>query len=197
MASLITYQTIDGAYPVAGIDNDTQGFRDNFTIIKDGLAQAQSEISSLQSNTAKLNRPNDFAGTEIISANFSRVTEEYHNIGTVVDGLNISLLNGMYQTVNVNLPEGTSTISFVLSEWPPVDHLAKLTVQLKGNDSPALVSFALEGGGTIKYDPIYPLSAEGSRRFTVDSSEDPILVDFWSYNQGTTVYANYRGRYEV
>jgi len=197
MASLITYQTIDGAYPVAGIDNDTQGFRDNFTIIKDGLSQAQSEITSLQNNTAKLNRPNDFAGTEITRANLSQVTEEYHNIGTVIDGLNISLLNGMYQSVNINLPEGTSTISFVLSEWPPVDQLAKLTVQLKGNDSPASVLFTLEGGGTIKYDPIYPLAANGSRGITVDSSEDPILVDFWSYNQGTTVYANYRGRYEA
>ena len=102
----------------------------------------------------------------------------------------------MYQSVNVNVPEGTSTISFVLSEWPPVDQLAKLTVQLKGNDSPASVLFTLEGGGTIKYDPNYPL-ANGSRGITVDSSEDPILVDFWSYNQGITVYANYRGRYEA
>ena len=53
MASNITSGTIDGAYPVAGVDNDTQGFRDNFTIIKTGLATAASEITSLQANTPK------------------------------------------------------------------------------------------------------------------------------------------------
>jgi hypothetical protein len=45
--SNIISETIDGTYPVAGVDNDTQGFRDNFTIIKTGLATAQSEITSL------------------------------------------------------------------------------------------------------------------------------------------------------
>ena len=64
MASNIISGTIDGTYPVAGVDNDTQGFRDNFTIIKTGLAEANSEIGALQDNTAKLNVSNDFNGTE-------------------------------------------------------------------------------------------------------------------------------------
>ena len=34
MASNIISSTIDESYPVAGQDNDTQGFRDNFNIIK-------------------------------------------------------------------------------------------------------------------------------------------------------------------
>ena len=34
MASNINTNTIDENYPVAGIDNDSQGFRDNFTSIK-------------------------------------------------------------------------------------------------------------------------------------------------------------------
>ena len=37
MASNIISSTIDDTYPVAGIDNDTQGFRDNFNIIKTWL----------------------------------------------------------------------------------------------------------------------------------------------------------------
>ena len=44
MASTIISATIDGTYPVAGQDNDSQGFRDNFTIIKTGLATATSEM---------------------------------------------------------------------------------------------------------------------------------------------------------
>ena len=34
MASNIVDTTIDETYPVAGVDNDSQGFRDNFNIIK-------------------------------------------------------------------------------------------------------------------------------------------------------------------
>ena len=56
MASNIISDTIDAAYPVAGVDNDTQGFRDNFTVIKTGLATATSEISTLQSSTCKAER---------------------------------------------------------------------------------------------------------------------------------------------
>ena len=60
MASNIVSDTIEGAYPVAGVDNDTQGFRDNFTIIKSGLSTAAGEITTLQNSTAKLNAGNDF-----------------------------------------------------------------------------------------------------------------------------------------
>jgi hypothetical protein len=55
MASNIVSETIDAAYPVAGVDNDTQGFRDNFQIIKDGLLTAKIEITSLQVQTERTN----------------------------------------------------------------------------------------------------------------------------------------------
>jgi hypothetical protein len=48
MASYINPTDIDTTYPIAGQDNDTQGFRDNFTSIKDNFITAASEISSLQ-----------------------------------------------------------------------------------------------------------------------------------------------------
>ena len=195
MASNIISETIDGAYPVAGVDNDTQGFRDNFSIIKTGLATAQSEITTLQSNTAKINESNDFNGSDISDANFSLNTEKYHNIGTVVNGQNISFLNGHYQSLRLNLDEGASTINFALADWPERDHVAKMTVQLLGNDTAKSVTFSVEGGGTIKYSNTYPRLA-GSANVTVDSSTDPIIIDFWTYSQGTTVYAEYRGIFE-
>lgn len=195
MASNIISGTIDGAYPVAGVDNDTQGFRDNFTIIKTGLATAASEISSLQNNTAKLNESNDFNGTDIADANFSLNTEKYHNIGTVTTGMNISFLNGHYQSMSINLAEGVGTINFALADWPDRDHLAKMTVQMFGNDTAKTVTFTVDGGGDLKYNSTYPRIASEAK-VTVDSSTDPIVIDFWTYNQGTTVYAEYRGRFE-
>ena len=189
MASTIISGTIDGAYPVAGVDNDTQGFRDNFTIIKTGLATAASEVTALQANTAKLNASNDFLGTDVTNANFALNTEKYHNIGTVITGQNISFLNGPYQSLSVNLAVGVGTINFSLADWPTRDHVAKMTVQLKGNDTAKTVTFTGAGGGTIKYDNNFPTT------LTVDSSVNPLIIDFWTYNQGTTVYAEYRGQY--
>jgi len=189
MASTIISGTIDGSYPVAGVDNDTQGFRDNFTIIKTGLATAASELTVLQANTAKLNATNDFLASDVTNANFSLNTEKYHNIGTVIAGQNISFLNGSYQSATVNLAEGTSTINFALADWPDRDHVAKMTVQLFGNDTAKTVTFTVDGGGTIKYSANFPAT------LTLDSSANPLIIDFWTYSQGTTVYAEYRGQF--
>ena len=50
MTSAINPNLIDGAYPVAGQDNNSQGFRDNFTNIKTNFQYAENEINDLQTN---------------------------------------------------------------------------------------------------------------------------------------------------
>ena len=48
MASDINPNLIDGAYPVAGQDNNSQGFRDNFTNTRTNFQYAEDEINDLQ-----------------------------------------------------------------------------------------------------------------------------------------------------
>ena len=48
MSSNINPNNIDGTYPVAGQDNDSQGFRDNFTNTKTNFQYAKDEITDLQ-----------------------------------------------------------------------------------------------------------------------------------------------------
>ena len=48
MASNINPNTIDGTYPIAGQDNNSQGFRDNFTQTKVNFQYAATEIDDLQ-----------------------------------------------------------------------------------------------------------------------------------------------------
>ena len=74
MTSAISYSSIDETYPVAGQDNNSQGFRDNFNYIKAGLTTAASEITALQTNTAKTNADNDFAANLI--ENFVKLVKE-------------------------------------------------------------------------------------------------------------------------
>lgn len=49
MASQVNPNTIDITYPVAGQDNNSQGFRDNFTNIRTNLLQVKAELEDLQS----------------------------------------------------------------------------------------------------------------------------------------------------
>ncbi len=71
MASNINTTNIDAAYPVAGQDNDSQGFRDNFSTIRSNFVASKTEIETLQSTTAQGityssdNNLNDFNATVI------------------------------------------------------------------------------------------------------------------------------------
>ena len=47
--SSINPNNIDGTYPIAGQDDDSQGFRDNFTNIKNNFTFAYDELTDLQS----------------------------------------------------------------------------------------------------------------------------------------------------
>jgi hypothetical protein len=191
MASNITSDTIDATYPVAGVDNDTQGFRDNFGIIKQNFQYAATEITDLQTNVARKDENNNFQGSHIIDAQLETCTETFLAVGTVTSGQNISFLNGRYQSIALGLPAETPGVTFNLSDWPSTDvenRLAKITVELKlatAGDSKT-VAFTTEGGGTIKKNSSWPGT------FTVGSI-DPIIVEFWTFNGGETVYAEYKG----
>ena len=100
MASNIDNTSIDATYPIAGQDNDSQGFRNNFSTIKNNFTAAKSEIEDLQTNTAKLNANNDFLGNEVTGATLTANTEKLYAGGTVVAPQNISFTNGNF----INLP---------------------------------------------------------------------------------------------
>ena len=99
MASNINEATIDGTYPVAGQDNDTQGFRDNFTIIKTALGVARTEIGTLQETAAQgaeydaSTSTNNFNGTKIRDAIIDQGTESYSTVAGVITSQEVSFLS--------------------------------------------------------------------------------------------------------
>ena len=94
MASNINTTSINESYPVAGVDNDSQGFRDNFATIKSNFVEAKSNIEDLQDNTAKTNANNNFFGNQVTGANLIANTEVLYPGGTVNAGQNVSFANG-------------------------------------------------------------------------------------------------------
>ena len=89
MASNINPYNIDGTFPVAGQDNSSQGFRDNFTNVKNNFTFAQNEISDLQAKAivaSALNGQvisNDMAGTVIRRPQLAAWTQALLNLGTI------------------------------------------------------------------------------------------------------------------
>ena len=69
MSSNINITNIDANFPIAGQDNSSQGFRDNFSAIKLAFSTATIEISDLQTYTAKKNETNDFQFNSLVRAN--------------------------------------------------------------------------------------------------------------------------------
>ncbi len=126
MTSNIIFSTINGQFPEAGKDNNSQGFRDNFTIIKDALSTAYGEITTLQQNTAKTNTDNDFNGVIIANAEIRRLYNSVSNEGTYAGAVTIDTRDADYFYANVS---GNTTIT--LSQWPE-DGLARtIRLQLK------------------------------------------------------------------
>jgi hypothetical protein len=55
---------INTTYPIPGVDNDTQGFRDNFRNIQQALSAAANEITKLQFESQyRSSEPASSAGT--------------------------------------------------------------------------------------------------------------------------------------
>jgi hypothetical protein len=144
MTSAIVYSTIDQDFPVAGVDNDSQGFRDNFTAIKTGLQTANSEITVLQTGTAKLDENNDFNGTVISNAVTNKLYANAYQT-SAISNTNVSLNNGEYQSIEM---KGNYKLTFI--DWPETDAYGKMRVELRSDGTARIVTFAAGSGYTIK-----------------------------------------------
>lgn len=191
MASNIVSDTIDGTYPVAGIDNDTQGFRDNFTITKAGLAVANTEITDLQANTAKTNVTTSFNNNTVENANFKGTQKESVESNVLGEtSLTLSFNSGHYfRLTNVNNP---ITINF--DDWPETNNYAEMVIHFNGNGSGTqAVTFASPGATNIYVDNG---GAWTNRAINVPASADQsISVRAWTYNNGVDVYLEYQGQF--
>lgn len=190
MASQIDTTSLDAAYPVAGVDNDSQGFRDNFSNIKDNLDFAKSEIDDLQTNAARTDAASDFNGNDVSSANFIATTHEVYTTPNVVDaveGAIIRFVNGSYQNVSVG---GSITVPLTLADWPANGKLGKIRVVVTGDGTnETTIQWQIEGNGNLRVDPNFP------DPFTMQSDTAPKIVEFWTDSAGAIVYGQYLGEF--
>ena len=110
MSSRIVPTNIDGTFPVAGQDNSSQGFRDNFTNIKNNFTFARNEISDLQDNVllksalAGTTLDNDLNGTQLTNAQLKSWTQSIVNLGAIDGDATISFESGNFQKLTTAGP---------------------------------------------------------------------------------------------
>ena len=131
MASQINPNDIDGAYPVAGQDNNSQGFRDNFTNTKTNFTYAANEITDLQNNVVLkaaltgTTLDNDMGGSTISDAVIRDFACTRVPIGTVSGSQTVNYASGHYQTLTTS---GSVTLAF--TNFPASGNQAFLIVRV-------------------------------------------------------------------
>jgi len=119
MTSAINPNNIDGTYPIAGQDNNSQGFRDNFTNTKTNFEFAAEEITELQNKaifkTALTGTilDNNMNGSILSNAQLQDMSETLVNLGTLSGTVTVNYAAGSYQTVATN-----GAISLAFSNFP-------------------------------------------------------------------------------
>lgn len=125
MSSSINPNNIDGNYPIAGQDNDSQGFRDNFTNIKQNLTFGKSEIEDLQNKVVLKSAllggttpDNNMSGTPLVGAQLSNTTEKINQLTASAGGLSLDYSAGLLHYTTINATSGSVTLTFASSTWP-------------------------------------------------------------------------------
>ena len=187
MASSINANNIDGTYPIAGQDNDSQGFRDNFTNIKTNFTNAKSEIEDLQSKvvlkSALTGTTLDNSGGGAIISDFQvkDMSETRLAKGTTSGTVTVNYAEGSYQTVTTS-----GSISIAFSNFSASGTLSK--VRLEVTIASTAHTVTLPSSVTIGADTLQGI-VPSTKVITFDATGTYIL-EFSTDDAGTTVAVN-------
>jgi len=131
MSSNINPNNIDGAYPVAGQDNNSQGFRDNFTNTKTNFQYAADEITDLQNNVllkaalSGTTLDNNMSGSLVYGGVIRQFGATRVALGTVSSTVTINYVSGHFQTLTTG-----GSVSLAFSNFPASGITALVSVEI-------------------------------------------------------------------
>jgi len=193
MASNIVPDTIDDTYPVAGQDNNSQGFRDNFNIIKTNFTSAKSEIETLQNNTAKTNADNVFFENTL--SRYTKLQETTTHVGptNVSSATPLSFAAGHFYTI-----VASNDATLTLEDWPTNNEYAEMLIQIYGdgavNRTITFASTYSAGASQMRVDGSTEFGG-GAAITTNTVVTRSHLVKAFTYDNGTNVFLQYLGTF--
>jgi hypothetical protein len=136
--SNINANDINEAFPANGKDNSTQGFRDNFSTIKQNFQYAKAEIEALQTFSVTTDKNNNFNSNSILNVNLSQFTEQTTATGLNGIGANYNV-SFLFGTVHVLKIIKSLTVTF--TDWPNQANYAKIKLILLSDGTSRQLDF--------------------------------------------------------
>lgn len=186
--SNINYTNIDGNYPVAGQDNDSQGFRNNFTNIKNNLRYAFDELTELQSKAvlkspligAPLNNDSNYG--IMFRPQLKAAATAFRDHGNTSNAI-VSFLEGGFQKITVS---GT-TATFTLNDFPATGIAGTIRLWIRVNFAVNQTSLVLSLPSSVTLTGGIPGFDLGAKTMTFTSAGDHLIelttvdggVNFW------------------
>lgn len=192
MTSQINYDIIIETFPIAGEDNDSQGFRDNFAATKAGLYTAKNEITALQNNTVKTasldtNSPvvNDMGGSTIYNGLHKDFNGVYHNAGLATGIITVDVAQGPLQRFTL-----TGNVVLNFNNWPEAGAVGLVRLMVIGNQAGTrTVNFSTANSGIIRAESGLNLPA------TIGQDGKYSVFEAWTFDAGTSVFIRFLGTY--
>lgn len=196
MTSQINFGAINASYPVAGQDNNSQGFRDNFTNTKTNFGYAETEINDLQ-NKAVLKAAltgttlnNDMLGSPLLNAQIQDFSATRVALGTVSGSVGINYAAGHYQTVTTS---GSITLAF--TNFPAAGYAGLVRVQVTVSSTahtmtlPAAVTVGTVGIEGIS-GQVITFASTGTFEFEFVTNDGGATVTIFDLNRPLATFVN-------
>lgn len=196
MTSAINPNNIDINYPVAGVPNNSQGFRINFTNIQTNFQAAEDEINDLQSKavlkaaltgTTLDNNMND---NLIYAVKLQDISYTFLALTATSGSISIDYSAGVCQEIN---PTGSVSLSF--SNWPAAGSAG--IIRLAFNITNTAYTVTLPASVTRGITGIQGLSGlvitfaqTGYYQFDFSTSDGGTTVAIFDLNRPLNVFTN-------
>jgi hypothetical protein len=191
--SNINFSDIDATFPVAGQDNPSKGFRDNWGYIKAALTTAKSEISRLETsavlktNIVNLNPVNnDLDGSTINNGTYNEFYGIHHaaTAASIDVAVTANLANGSIHTITL-----VNDVDVNFSGWPITGSYAKVRVHLTtASATPIAITDFTSIAATVK------IATEFPSPILVNTNKH-LVIEAWSYDGGDTIFVQYIGEF--
>jgi hypothetical protein len=189
MTSAINPNNIDGTYPVAGQDNNSQGFRDNFTNTKTNFEYAAGEITDLQNKVVlksaltgtTLN--NNMGGSLLSNAQLQNISETRVSLGSVTGSQILNYSAGPYYTLTT-----TGSVSLAFSNFSSAGTVSRIRLQITVSNTahtltlPAAVTVGTSNTQGLVSNVI-TFGLTGTYEFEFETSDGGATVSIFDLNR--------------
>lgn len=191
MASSINPNNIDGAYPVAGQDNDSQGFRDNFTNTKTNFQYAAQEITDLQ-NKVILKAPlgsasttsNDMGGNSLFNVELYDVGQRTVSLTTVSGLQTINYALGSYYTLSTG-----GSVELQFTNFPPSGQYATVIVRVNVTNTAYTLTLPSAVGASLSADSLDGIQGINTSTNVITFAQTGAYeLQFGTSDGGTSIY---------